>query len=69
MSQQMLIALVLGIATGLFLGKYANRMKFFADIYIGLLQMMVLSYIILWCSIWCLCGQPGEHVEHRDRMR
>jgi hypothetical protein len=31
---------------GLFLGDYATRMKFVGDIYIGLLQMMVLPYII-----------------------
>ncbi|MEA2079101.1 MAG: cation:dicarboxylase symporter family transporter [Pseudomonadota bacterium] len=47
MSQQVLIALVLGISAGLFLGEYSTRMKFVADIYIGLLQMMVLPYIII----------------------
>ena len=47
MSQQVLIALIAGVATGLFLGEYATHMKFVADIYIGLLQMMVLPYIII----------------------
>jgi len=47
MPQQVLLALVLGIAAGLFFGEYASRLKIIGDIYIGLLQMMVLPYIVL----------------------
>jgi Na+/H+-dicarboxylate symporter len=47
MPQQVLIALLGGIATGIFFGEETTRIKFFGDIYIGLLQMMVLPYIII----------------------
>ena len=47
MSQQVLIALLVGIAAGIFFGEETTRIKFFGDIYIGLLQMMVLPYIII----------------------
>jgi proton glutamate symport protein len=46
-SLQVLIALLGGIVTGIFFGEETSRIKFFADIYIGLLQMMVLPYIII----------------------
>jgi len=47
MGQQVLIALLLGIAAGLFFGEWSTEIKFIGDIYIGLLQMMVLPYIII----------------------
>ncbi len=47
MAQQVLIALLLGIAAGLFFGELTTQIKFIGDIYIGLLQMMVLPYIII----------------------
>ncbi|MEA3277725.1 MAG: cation:dicarboxylase symporter family transporter [Pseudomonadota bacterium] len=47
MAQQVLIALLLGIAAGLFFGDWTTQVKFIGDIYIGLLQMMVLPYIII----------------------
>jgi proton glutamate symport protein len=47
MPQQVLIALALGVATGLFFGEYAAGLKIIGDVYIGLLQMMVLPYIVL----------------------
>ena len=47
MPQMVLIALAAGIACGLFFGEYATKIKFLGDIYIGLLQMMVLPYIII----------------------
>ena len=47
MSQQVLIALLIGVATGIFFGEMSTGIKFIGDIYIGLLQMMVLPYIII----------------------
>ena len=47
MAQQVLIALLLGTAAGLFFGEETTQVKFIGDIYIGLLQMMVLPYIII----------------------
>ena len=47
MSQWVLIALVGGIFCGLFFGESAGKVKFIGDIYVGLLQMMVLPYILL----------------------
>ncbi len=47
MPQMVLIALAAGIACGLFFGEHATKIKFLGDIYIGLLQMMVLPYIII----------------------
>jgi Na+/H+-dicarboxylate symporter len=47
MSQQVLIALLVGVATGVFFGEMTTGLKFIGDIYIGLLQMMVLPYIII----------------------
>ena len=45
--RQALIALTAGIACGVFFGEGAGRIRFVGDIYIRLLQMMVLPYIIL----------------------
>ena len=47
MPQRVLIALVMGIAAGLFLGEHAARLDLIGKIYVGLLQMMVLPYIVL----------------------
>ena len=47
MGQQVLLALVLGIACGLFLGEFSANIAIIGDIYVGLLQMMVLPYILL----------------------
>jgi Na+/H+-dicarboxylate symporter len=47
MGQQVLLALLLGIASGLFFGVWSTHIQFIGDIYIGLLQMMVLPYIII----------------------
>ena len=47
MAQQVLIALVLGISAGVFFGDLTGGIKVIGDIYIGLLQMMVLPYIII----------------------
>ena len=47
MGQQVLFALIVGISCGLFFGEYAAKLGIVGDIYIGLLQMMVLPYIIL----------------------
>ena len=47
MAQQVLGALLLGIAVGLFFGDWTVHVQFIGDIYIGLLQMMVLPYIIV----------------------
>jgi Na+/H+-dicarboxylate symporter len=47
MPQMVLVGLVLGIACGLFFGEEAARIEFIGDMYIGLLQMMVLPYVIL----------------------
>ncbi len=47
MGQQVMIALLLGVASGLFFGEWTTQIKVIGDIYIGLLQMMVLPYIII----------------------
>ena len=47
MGQQVFIGLLLGIVAGLFFGEMAAGVKVIGDIYIGLLQMMVLPYIII----------------------
>jgi Na+/H+-dicarboxylate symporter len=47
MAQQVLVALLIGVAAGLFFGEWTTRIKFVGDIYVGLLQMMVLPYIII----------------------
>ncbi len=47
MGQQVMIALLLGVASGLFFGELTKQIKVIGDIYIGLLQMMVLPYIII----------------------
>ena len=44
-SRQILAGLVLGILTGLFFGEQAAVLKFAADSFVKLLQMMVLPYI------------------------
>jgi len=46
-TRNILIALALGIGTGLFLGEKAAFLKFAADGYVRLLQMTVLPYIIV----------------------
>jgi Na+/H+-dicarboxylate symporter len=40
------LALALGIGTGLFIGEYANNLKFIGDVYVGLMQMTVLPYVV-----------------------
>ncbi len=47
MAQMVLIAVVAGIACGVFFGEETRHMKIVGDIYIGLLQMMVLPYIVI----------------------
>jgi len=47
LSEQALIALVLGIATGVFLGELAGVLKVVGDIFIKLLQVTVIPYISL----------------------
>lgn len=44
---QVLIALALGIATGLFFGELASALKIIGQVFIGLLQMTVLPYILV----------------------
>lgn len=46
-SRQILIGLVAGIATGLFLGEHAARLDILAEAYIKLLQMTVLPYVVV----------------------
>jgi Na+/H+-dicarboxylate symporter len=47
LSAQVLIALGLGVATGVFLGDIAAPLRIFGDLFIGLLQMTVLPYIVV----------------------
>lgn len=49
------LGLLLGIAAGIFLGEYAERLKFIGDVYIGLMQMTVLPYIV--CSLIANVGR------------
>ncbi len=46
-TRNILIALGLGIATGLFIGERAGALKFVADGYVRLLQMTVLPYVMV----------------------
>jgi len=45
--QQVLVALLTGVGCGVFLGEYAEGIGVIGDVYVGLLQMMVLPYIVL----------------------
>ena len=47
LGQQVLVALLAGAGCGIFLGEYAEGIGVIGDVYIGLLQMMVLPYIVL----------------------
>lgn len=47
LSTQVLLSLVLGIATGLFLGEMASIFSFIGDIFLRLLQMPVIPYIVV----------------------
>lgn len=47
LGQQVLAALLAGIGCGVFLGEYAEGIGVIGDVYVGLLQMMVLPYIVL----------------------
>lgn len=47
--QRILLALLLGIGTGIFLGEIASPLRVVGDVYVGLLQMTVLPFII--CSV------------------
>ena len=47
MGQQVLIALILGVTAGLLLGEYTTGIKVIGDIYIGLLQMMLLNVCLI----------------------
>ncbi|RQW83357.1 MAG: hypothetical protein EHM62_02210, partial [Methylococcus sp.] len=40
------LALASGIGTGLFIGEYAEYLKFIGDVYVGLMQMTVLPYVV-----------------------
>jgi Na+/H+-dicarboxylate symporter len=40
------LALLTGIFTGLFIGEYAEHLKFIGDVYVGLMQMTVLPYVV-----------------------
>ena len=44
-SRQILVGLALGVATGLFFGEDAAVLKWVADGFVKLLQMMVLPYV------------------------
>lgn len=59
---RILIGLVVGIATGLFVGEYAAALKVVGDIFVGLLQMTVLPYIIvsLTASVGRLSVSRGQ---------
>ncbi len=47
LSQRILIGLILGILTGLFLGEYAAHLAIIGRAYIGLLQMSILPYMVV----------------------
>ena len=47
--QRIVLALLFGIATGVFVGEYAAPLRTVGDIYVGLLQMTVLPFIV--CSV------------------
>ncbi len=54
------VALVAGVATGLFFGEDAALLQPVGDIYIGLVQMMVLPYLMLTLVISLGGLQPGQ---------
>jgi len=47
--QRILLALLLGVTTGVFLGELAAPLRVVGDVYVGFLQMTVLPFII--CSV------------------
>ncbi len=47
--QRILLALLFGVATGVFLGDLASPLRVVGDVYVGFLQMTVLPFII--CSV------------------
>ena len=47
LTKKILLGLVLGVLTGIFLGEIAQPFSIGGEIYIGLLQMTVLPYIVL----------------------
>ncbi len=47
LSQRILIGLVLGVLTGLFMGEYASPLSTIGRAYIGLLQMSILPYMVI----------------------
>jgi len=47
LSKKIVIALLLGVAVGLFFGEYCSFLSVFGDGFIGLLQMTVLPYIMV----------------------
>ncbi len=46
-TNQLIIALILGALTGIFLGEYASGFEILGEVFIGLLQMTVLPYILV----------------------
>ena len=45
--QRVIIALILGISAGIFVGEPAGDIKVIGDVYIRLLQMTVLPYVLV----------------------
>jgi proton glutamate symport protein len=62
-SEQTMIGLGLGLATGLFFGELAAPLKYLGDAFIGLLQMTVLPYIVL-----ALMGGIGKLTGAQSRL-
>ena len=62
MTQQILLGLGLGIATGLFFGERAASLQIVGDAFIRLLQMTILPYIV--CSLMANIGGL-----HQDQAR
>lgn len=65
--QRVIIALILGISTGIFVGEPAGDLEVIGSVYIRLLQMTVLPYVLV--SIIGGLGRLDSHMASRIGMR
>lgn len=65
--QRVIIALILGISTGIFVGEPAGQLEVIGDVYIRLLQMTVLPYVLV--SIIGGLGRLDSNMASRIGLR
>ena len=64
-AQKMMVALVVGAATGLFAGEFVEPLRIVADGYVKLLQMTVLPYLM----VSLISGLGGLSLAHARAWR